>query len=393
VKLWEKGMGLDARVERFTVGNDPVLDERLVVYDCIASMAHVEMLGSIGVLTPSEVEGLTGELTVIKDRSEEGSLVIGKGHEDCHSAIECHLVRELGDTGKKVHTARSRNDQVLTALRLWEKDALVEIERAVVDLSMSIHGANETWGHLLMPGYTHTKRAMPTTVGTWLGAFVDALVDDLHLLEAASKLIDASPLGTVAGFGVPVFDVDRSMTARKMGFASVMENPIYAQHSRGKFDSFILDVLTSVMLDMNRLATDIITFSSDEYGFILLPHTLCTGSSIMPHKKNPDVLELVRSHYHGVMSDSIQVKGVVGNLISGYHRDVQTTKAPVMHAFDTTRDCLEVMSLIVEGMSLEEGPLTAAMTPDLYATEEAYTLVKEGMPFRDAYRKVGERFL
>ena len=243
-----------------------------------------------------------------------------------------------------------------------------------------------------MPGYTHLRRAMPTTVGTWLGAFADGLSDDLTLLATARSLTDRSPLGTGAGYGVPVFELDRESTAKHAGFGTVIENPIHAQMTRGKVEAAVLHALTQIMLTLNRLATDLLLFSTTEFGFVRLPQALCTGSSIMPQKQNPDVLELIRAKYHVVRAEEAKVLSLVGNLMSGYQRDLGLTKEPLLTAFDETQSCLEMMTLVIESLGIDESACRAAMTGELHATEEAYRLVAEGMPFRDAYRKVGEKY-
>ena len=392
MKLWDKGDGVDKEIERFTVGDDYLLDARLVRYDCIASMAHARMLEAIGVLGVDELAALTAGLREIIELAGKGEFPIAPEDEDCHTAIEGFLTTRCGEAGKKIHTARSRNDQVLTALRLYEKDALAEIRGRLLDLRTALRETSARIGHVPIPGYTHTRKAMPTEIGTWLGAFADAAADDARLLEAIEELIDQSPLGSAAGFGVPVFELDKDMTADEMGFSRVMENPIYAQMSRGKFEITILNGLGQIMLDLNRLATDLIFFSAEEFGFVTLPGAYCTGSSIMPQKANPDVLELVRAKYHVVVGDEIALKGMIGNLISGYHRDMQLTKGPLMGAIDTTEACLRMMTLVVSGIEANEKRSAEAMTEELFATEEAYRLVEEGMPFREAYRVVGKRF-
>jgi argininosuccinate lyase len=248
-------------------------------------------------------------------------------------------------------------------------------------------------GKIPIPGYTHMRKAMPATIGMWLGSFDEAAVDDLRILESVFKVIDQSPLGTAAGFGTPVYRLDRRMTAKELGFSSVQKNPLYAQFSRGKFETIIMALFSGVMLTLNKLATDLLIFSMDEFAFIVLPDAFCTGSSIMPHKKNPDVLELIRANYSVVLGEEFKIKSLAANLMSGYNRDMQLSKKPLFLSYDTVLTCVDMMSLILSGLQVDEEKCIAALTEDLFATEEAYTLVKKGMPFRDAYRKVAEKYI
>lgn len=390
--LWDKGKPVDRRILAFTVGKDHLLDLRLVKYDCAASKAHARMLQKIGALTKKEADSLVRGLSEIMVLAGKDKFTISKEQEDCHTAIEEFLTAKCGEAAKKIHLGRSRNDQVLTALRLYEKAMLSELEKTLKEFNKALAGAARTYGKIPLPGYTHMRKAMPTSVGTWLGSFSDAVEDDLTLLETTFKIIDTSPLGTAAGFGAPVFKLDRQMTAKSMGFASVQKNPMYAQLSRGKFEMSILGLLSGIMLVMNKLATDLLLFSMEEFGFVVLPDAFCTGSSIMPQKKNPDVLELIRASYAVVCGEEFKVKSLVSNLMSGYNRDLQLTKGPLFYAYDTTKNCVEIMILIIPGIGIDEAKCRSAMTDELFATEEAYTLVKKGMPFREAHRKVAEKF-
>lgn len=392
MKLWAKGLETNKAIERFTVGSDPVLDLRLVEFDCVASQAHAAMLVKIGVLKKDEAKVLISELDGIKKAAASGKFIIGPDQEDCHTAIENWLTQKCGEAGKKIHTGRSRNDQVLTALRLYEKDALLKLKEAVIGLIKAILDAGDKYGALPMPGYTHMRKAMPTTVGLWLGGFETSLDDDMMLLDAVANMLDKSPLGSAAGFGVPVLGLDPEMTAKAMGFSGPIENPNYAQISRGKLESSLLHALTQVMFTLNKMATDIMLYSTAEFGFISLPAELCTGSSIMPHKKNADVVELIRGYYHVVVAEEMKVKGLISSLPSGYNRDLQLTKEPVFKALDITFDCLQMMTLVVASMEMDAERMKQAMTPELYATQEAYMLVKQGVPFREAYRTVGKKY-
>jgi len=390
--LWDKGYDLDTDVMAFTAGDEYALDQRLVPYDCRASIAHARMLAAIGVLSDDECRQLVGGLESIVSLWEQERFPIRPEQEDCHTAIEEWLTAHVGDAGKKLHTGRSRNDQVLTALRLFEKDAIVGLRGLLAKYRERVTQRAADHADVPIPGYTHMRKAMPTTVGTWLTAFADAAADADHLLEAVATLVDRSPLGTGAGYGVPVLPLDREGTARTLGFAAVLENPIHAHLSRGVYESAALGALGTVMAGLNRLASDLLLFSMREFGFVSLPEDLCTGSSIMPQKRNPDVLELVRGYYHVVLGDEFTVKGLIGNVMTGYQRDLGLTKRPVFNAFDTTAACVRIMTHVVDRLAIDRGACEAAMTDELFATEEAYRLVQEGVPFREAYRRVAERF-
>ncbi len=391
MKLWDKGAAVDKRILDYTVGEDPQLDLKLLPYDCQASIAHAEMLGKIGILRANEVKALTRELQHIAELAAQGKFPITRAQEDGHTAIENYLTEKLGEVGKKIHTGRSRNDQVLTALRLFYLAELREIDIATRHLRKALRKFVREYGNIPMPGFTHTRKAMPSTVGMWAGALSDALKDDRVLLRAARKLVDQSPLGTGAGYGVPL-EIDRKYTAERLGFSRVQKNPVYAQNSRGKFESTILHALTQIMANLNKFAGDLILFSLPEFGFFELPEALCTGSSIMPQKQNPDVLELVRSHYHTLLGYEVEIKSRMANLISGYHRDMQLSKGPVMRGLQITRDSLAMMQLVFEKMRVNKANCRAAMTEELFATEAAYRLVKQGVPFREAYRQIGAQY-
>ena len=388
-KLWDKGVDLDKAVGAFTVGKDPPLDNVLIPYDCKASIAHARMLGEMGYLENNEVEKLVMELENIINLHREDNFTIQVSQEDCHTAIEEYLVEQLGDVGKKIHTARSRNDQVLTALRLYYKEALQEI----IDLGESWIKVLEKFGEenydVSFPGYTHMQKAMPSSMAMWAGAYTDGMKDDLSMLKSVANLIDQSPLGSAAGYGVPI-KIDKEMTAREMGFDRVQKNPIYCQISRGKFELSILHGLGQIMLTINRLASDLILFSMAEFGYVSLPDHFCTGSSIMPQKNNPDVLELLRGSYHIISGYETQVKGLTANLISGYNRDIQLSKEPVMQGINLGIDCLKINAAVIEALKVNKDICDTAMTDELFATEKAYKLVEKGIPFREAYRQVAD---
>ncbi len=392
MKLWCPDDDHDRSIERFTVGNDYLLDQRLVPYDCEASAAHAEMLCAAGVLTEGELTALQAALHEIVDLNRAGQFPIAPEDEDCHTAIENFLTERCGDAGGKIHTARSRNDQVLTALRLYEKDALGGIEGRLQRYGAALRELARRQGPVGLPGYTHMQRAMPATVGMWSGSFEAAAADDIALLQAVGRQVDQSPLGTAAGFGIPGFPLDRESTARKLSFAKVLENPLYAQLSRGRTEAAVLAVCSQILLGLNRLATDLMLFSTREFGFVKLAVGHTTGSSIMPHKRNPDALELVRGKFHVVVGEEMKIKGITANLMSGYNRDVQLTKEPLFHGLDATRDCLEVVVALLGGLSFDEDRCREAMSDELYATARVYALVGQGVPFREAYRKVSQEW-
>ncbi len=388
MKLWNKGTSLNKQIEAFTVGNDFLLDQALVPYDCKASIAHAEMLKGIGIITAEELGSLKQGLHEIEALSDEGTFVIQQEDEDCHTAIEHYLTEKCGEAGKKIHTARSRNDQVAAALRLYYKEELKNVKDATSGFVVALEQKKKAYGNIPMPGYTHMQKAMPSSVGLWLGAFASNMADNLKMLESVHELIDQNPLGSGAGFGIPAIAVDKELTKKLLGFAKVQENPLAVQNSRGKYEAAILSVLSLIMADLNKLATDLLLFTTSEFGFFSLPDGFTTGSSIMPQKKNYDALELVRGKYHIVLGYEFQVKSLIANLPSGYNRDFQLTKEPVMKGFEMVKDCLSVMTLTVENLIINQEQLNKAMTPELYATEKANALVKQGVPFREAYKEV-----
>jgi len=391
MKLWNPTSDSDRLIERYTVGRDYELDQVLVPYDCRASIAHAEMLEEVGVLTQDEVDALISELQHIISLSERDEFTIAPEQEDCHTAIEEHLTEQLGDTGKKIHTGRSRNDQIMAALRLYYRDALDELRELIDEFTDRISDFIEKYGEIRMAGYTHTRKAMPSSMGLWAGVFHESMLDNLGLMEGVRQLLDQSPLGSGAGYGIPM-DIDREYTADKLEFSRIQKNPLYVQHSRGKFEAEILHFCTQVMYDLNRAATDLIFFSMRQIGYIELPEKYCTGSSIMPQKKNPDVLELVRGNYHTLCSLESRVHSITGNLISGYHRDLQLTKEPVMEGIQITMDSLAVTARVFEEVEVNEDRCGESMTDELFATERVYQLVEQGVPFREAYRRIAGEY-
>ncbi len=389
-KLWN-GKKLNKEIENFTVGNDYILDQRLVRYDCLASIAHARMLGKIGILNPEEVKKLVKGLNEIISLDKAGKFKIKKENEDCHTAIENYLTRKLGDLGKKVHTGRSRNDQALVALRLYFKNELKEVKNLVKGLVGAVKRFSRKYGRIEIPGYTHSRKATPSTIANWAGAFQESMEDNLKLLEAVFGLIDQSPLGSVVGYSSPL-KLDRKYTAKLLGFNKVQNNPLYAQNSRGKFESLVIHLLSMIMFDLNKISSDLILFTMSEFGYFELSFDFCTGSSIMPQKKNPDVLEILKGNYYLVLGLEFQVKGLIGNLISGYSREFQLTKEPVMRSFDITKSSLSVMRLVLENLKVNAKRCREGLTKEVYATEEVYRFVKRGIPFRDAYKKVSKQY-
>tara|TARA_Y100000310_G_scaffold204590_1_gene204831 strand:+ start:2541 stop:3710 length:1170 start_codon:yes stop_codon:yes gene_type:complete len=388
MKLWEKNGKLKKEVESYTVGNDYVLDQQLVGYDCKASMAHAKMLHSIKILSKDELEQLLSGLKEIQSLATQGKFLISKEEEDCHTAIENYLTKKLGEVGKKIHTGRSRNDQVKVALHLYFKDKLSEIKNFTTTFSTSLDSSIKKYGKIKLPGYTHMQKAMPSSIELWLGSFAASAKDNLKLIDTALSLVDQNPLGSGAGFGIPVIDVDSELTAKELGFSKVQENSLYVQLSRGKFEGILMSVCDAILYDLNKLASDLLLFSMSEFNFVSLPDDFLTGSSIMPQKKNYDVLELVRAKYHLVLGYEFQVKSLIGDLISGYNRDMQLTKEPIMKSLEITKETLQIMDLVVKNLIVKEENCSKAMTDDLYATEKAYKLVSEGMSFRDAYKEL-----
>jgi argininosuccinate lyase len=392
MKLWDKGYRLDSAVERYTVGDDYRLDAALVKHDCLASIAHAGALHKAGILSLSEKRRLVRELRRILSLDRKGEFSILPEDEDGHTAIEKFLTAALGDLGKKIHTARSRNDQVVTALRLYSREKLHNVEQRIEALARALRRKAGKSKRIRMPGYTHARKAMPSSFAAWLEAFAESMQDNRIPIRAALSLLDQNPLGTGAGYGIPVFAVDRSQTARELGFRRVQKSALYVQNSRGKFEAVTVSALSNVMLDINKMCADLILFSMDEFGFVRLPREICTGSSIMPQKMNPDVLEIARARYHTVIANEHQIKSIIGNLMSGYNRDLQLTKKPLMESFEIVESTLSIMLHVMEGIMVDEEKSRLACTPEIYATEEVYRLVQSGVPFRDAYRKVAEKY-
>jgi len=384
--LWQKpGTRVDERIQRFLAGADVRLDRQLLAYDIRASRAHAHGLQRIGVLSADECAALCRELDGLAEDWQAGRFELDERFEDMHSAIESRLIERLGDVGRKIHTGRSRNDQVLVALRLYLRDALAALHGACKDIAgvaLTRAGAERA---LPMPGYTHMQRAMVSSAGMWWAAWAEAFIDDAQLTAVSAQWVDANPLGTAAGYGVSL-PLDRDGSSAELGFARTQINPIYAQLSRGKFELQALAALSQALLDLRRLAWDLSLFTSQEFAFVRLPPQYATGSSLMPNKRNPDLVELLRASYAVVAGARSEIEQLL-SLPSGYHRDLQFTKGPLLRAFAHGLDALALVPGLLQGIEWDQARLRAALEPGMYATDRAIELARQGVPFRDAYRQ------
>ena len=388
MKLWEKSTQVADEIDRFTVGHDRELDLYLAKYDVMGSMAHIRMLNSIGLLGDDELPQLLKELRAIYDLAARGEFVIEDGIEDVHSQVELMLTRRLGDMGKKIHAGRSRNDQVLVDLKLFTRDKLRQVAEAVRALFDKLQLQSERYKHVLMPGYTHLQVAMPSSFGLWFGAYAESLTDDMLLLEAAYRMTNRNPLGSAAGYGSS-FPLNRTMTTELLGFDSMDYNVVYAQMGRGKNERNVAFALAGIAGTVAKLAFDACLYNSQNFGFVKLPDECTTGSSIMPHKKNPDVFELIRARCNRLQALPQQIVMMQNNLPSGYFRDLQEIKEVFLPAFDQLLDCLEMTTYIVDRMKVNEDIICDARYDAMFSVEEVNRLATNGMPFRDAYKKVG----
>jgi argininosuccinate lyase len=390
-RLWDKGEPLDERVLRYTAGEDHKLDERLVPYDVRASIAHAAMLHEAGLLTQDDLTAIRDGLEALGLEHAEGKWQIALADEDVHTALETRLTDRIGQAGARLHLGRSRNDQVLAALRLYLKDEVAHLAAGARDVAAALQALAEREKETLLPGYTHQQQAMPSSVPLWAGGFAAEIEDDALGLEATLRRIDKNPLGSAAGYGVPLLPVDRESTRAKLAFSEVHEPVTAVQLSRGKAEAHLLFEIALLMQDLGRLAADLVLFSMAELGFVSLPPEMTTGSSIMPQKRNPDVFELVRGRTASTMACLTEALGVTAKLPSGYHRDLQLLKAPLFRAIDLAKDTTAILASALAGVRFH--PERIRLDPGLYAAEEAYRLVlEEGIPFREAYRRVGERF-
>ncbi len=389
-KLWQKSYQVHNQVESFEAAQNSLLDSRLIRHDVWGSLAHVAMLTKIGVLSETEHNVLKDALCNILLLEADHSFTISLEDEDVHTCIENYLASKTGSIGKKIHMARSRNDQVLVDLRLYAKEQIHGVVSKLFNLCLALIELAESHAGVPMPGYTHMQRAMLSSVGLWASSFAEALLDDEILLSAAYELNDQSPLGSAAGYGVPIA-IDRQYCAELLGFSHTQNNVIYVQNSRGKIEAAILQVLVQIMLDLSKLAQDILLFTTVEYGFLHIPQELCTGSSIMPQKRNLGVMELVRARAQTMLALQQQILGISIGLPSGYNMDFQETKRPFIEALDVIQESLEISTLVVSNLEVNVERLTSACTFELFAADRAYELaINADLPFRDAYRIVGE---
>lgn len=388
-KLWETtATGLHHLVEAYTVGDDYIIDVRLLSYDIAASKAHAKALLAKGTITEDEYNQAVKALSALDTRVKNGDFTIGVSQEDGHTAIEQYLTEECGDLGKKIHTGRSRNDQSLVMIRLYAKQALQNCSTLLSELVDAYNAAIATHGKLPMPGYTHMQKAMPTTVGTWLGAYRDGFSDMQQLLAASLSVIDQNPLGSASGFGISNYQLDRSITTKELDFSKTQENPIYCAISRGYFENIILQALSPVMVLAGKFANDMLLFTTAEFDLMALPPQFTTGSSIMPQKRNYDVFEIMRGNsklYHGMQQ---QIQDIVLGFGAGYQRDLQLTKKPFIEATVLCENTIALLAEIVPSITPNKAELEKDMTEELFVTNKVYDLVNEGMTFRDAYLKV-----
>ena len=386
--LWSKGTQATDLVDDFTVGNDRILDMRLAKYDVTGSKAHIRMLESIGLLTAEELETLTAALDTILDEIEAGDFILEDDVEDIHSQVELLLTRRLGDIGKKIHSGRSRNDQVLVDVKLFLKDEVLHLREEVLTLFNTLQSLSEKYKNILLPGYTHGQVAMPSSFGLWFGAYAEALADDMYMLRGAFNVTDQNPLGSAAGYGSS-FPLDRQMTTDLLGFGSLDYNVVAAQLSRGRSERAVASAMGAIALTLNKFASDCCMYMSPNYGFIKFPDELTTGSSIMPHKKNPDVWEIMRGNCNRILGTESQISMLCSNMPHGYHREFQLLKDILFPALELMHKCLQMADYMLQHIEVKEGILDAPIYDYLFTVEEVNRRTLEGTPFRDAYRNVG----
>lgn len=389
MKLWSKDKDSLKEVTDFTTGKDQEMDLYLAKFDVLGSLAHIQMLQSISLITKEELASLTSELKNIYKEIEKGNFKIENGIEDIHSQVELLLTKKLGDVGKKIHSGRSRNDQVLVDIKLFVRHQLEELVNEIKTLFDLLIKLSDQHKEKLLPGYTHLQLAMPSSFGLWFGAYAESLVDDVITLQAAYQVANKNPLGSAAGYGSS-FPLNRKMTTELLGFAELNYNVVYAQMGRGKTERIVSSAIANVAATLSRLAMDACLFLNQNFGFISFPDDLTTGSSIMPHKKNPDVFELIRAKCNTLISLPNEIALVTANLPSGYHRDLQLLKEKLFPAFQTLRDCLRMTGLMLSRIQIKENLLEDQKYKYLFSVEEVNKLVLSGMPFRDAYKKIGK---
>ncbi|WP_375560674.1 argininosuccinate lyase [Bernardetia sp. OM2101] len=392
MKLWDKGYSINNLIETYTVGNDRVLDMKLAKYDVLGNIAHAKMLHKIGILTEKELQDIEKGLQEIQTEIEEGTFIIEDNFEDVHSKIEFQLTQKIGEAGKKIHTARSRNDQVLVDLHLYIKDELKEIKELTKNLFDLFLKLSEKHKDILIPGYTHLQVAMPSSFGLWFGAYAETLISDVILLNAVYKITDQNPLGSAAGYGSS-FPIDRQMTTDLLGFSTLNYNVIAAQMSRGKLEKTVAFALASLAGTLSKFAMDVCLYNSQNFGFLSFPKELTTGSSIMPHKQNPDVFELLRGKSNKIQNLPAELIMITNNLPSGYHRDFQLLKGSVMEAIETTKENLIVCHFMLENIIIHENIMDNSLYDYVYSVEELNKLVLNGMSFREAYQQLGKQIL
>ncbi|MGK0254216.1 MAG: argininosuccinate lyase [Mariniflexile sp.] len=388
MKLWDKGISIDKKIEQFTVGKDREIDIHIAKYDVIASKAHAKMLQKIGLLTTNELIELLGGLKKIETQIDNGTFVIDPQFEDVHSKIEFELIKTLGAVGKKIHTARSRNDQVLVALQLYYKENLGVVKQKTQIFFETLLGLADKYKDKVLPGYTHLQVAMPSSFGLWFSAYAEVLIDDVYLLDAALKTVDQNPLGSAAGYGSS-FPIDRELTTKEMGFATLKYNVVAAQMSRGKIERTISGSLGSLCNTMSRFAMDVCLYMSQNFGFLSFPDALTTGSSIMPHKKNPDVFELIRGKCNKIQALQTEMLLITNNLPSGYHRDFQLLKENMIAAFEEVKDILDIFNYSIQQVIVKDIDVHNDLYKYLFTVDNINTLVVEGQSFREAYQKIG----
>ncbi|MBR5897942.1 MAG: argininosuccinate lyase [Muribaculaceae bacterium] len=387
-KLWEKSVTVDHDVETYTVGRDREMDLYLAPFDILGSMAHITMLESIGLLEKSELETLLNELREIYKIAEKGEFVIEEGIEDVHSQVELMLTRSLGDIGKKIHSGRSRNDQVLVDLKLFIRSRIEDLTQAIKRLFDTLIEQSDRYSNVLLPGYTHLQVAMPSSFGLWFGAYAESLADDLTVLKAAYEITNRNPLGSAAGYGSS-FPLNRTMTTRLLGFDSMDYNVVYAQMGRGKTERIVSQAIASIAATLSKLAFDACMFNSQNFAFIKLPDEYTTGSSIMPHKKNPDVFELTRAKCNKLQALPVEITLITNNLPSGYFRDLQLIKESFLPAFDEIITIINMVNAMMSQLKVNENILDDKRYELMFSVEEVNRLAQEGTPFRDAYKQVG----
>lgn len=385
--LWHKGYHIDERIKEFTVGDDPIFDTILIPYDCLGSIAHAQMLMTIGILSAQEFNAIKMVLREIMDKAKQNKFSITIEDEDVHTAVENYLVAALGDVGKKIHTARSRNDQIALDVRLYMKDQLLLLCAGCLQLASMLCALADKHEFVPMAGRTHFQKAMPSSIGLWLGAYLESMLDNCMIIQHTYTCIDQCPLGSASGFGVNL-PIDRQLVSNLLGFSKVQNNVLYVANSRGKFESLVLEAAVSIMIDLSKLSTDLIVFSAPEFDYVTLPDNMCTGSSLMPQKKNPDVLELVRAKSSQVISNLLQTIEIIKGLPSGYNRDLQETKKPLIEGLATAYDSLLIITHVIDNLSINLQACLASCTPEIFATDKVLECVKKGMPFRDAYAKI-----